>query len=367
MGDSGVVKGLTRRGAGHRSGPASIVAEKEYPEFMGAVTDSCPPPLDPEIAGYLASLPPGTFDFDEWTLETIAARRAARAALPVPAAPPTTTVFRDEQVDAAVQARIYSPPSPPAPPDAGPPRPCVYWIHGGGYISGSALTVDPRLSRWVEDLGCVAVAVEYRLAPEHPYPGPLEDCYAGLSWTITHAERLGVDPARIVLAGSSAGAGLAAALALLARDRGGPSLAHQVLIYPMLDDRQTTRSSQMDGTAVWGRAANALGWRAYLGPDAGRADVPAYAASARAVDLAGLRRRSSRSGAPTCSGTRASRTPPASSRPGYRPSFTSTRARRTASRSSPRRRTCRAAATPRSPALSGARSTRRSPRSTGRA
>jgi acetyl esterase/lipase len=258
------------------------LTEKEYTEFMAAVTDSCPPPLDPEIAAHLGSLPPGTFDFDEWTLETIAARRAARAALPVPAPPPTTTVFRDEQADPAVQVRVYSPP------DAGPPRPCVYWIHGGGYITGSALTADPRLSRWVEELGCVGVAVDYRLAPEHPYPVPLEDCYTALSWTVAHAGRLGVDPARVVLAGASAGAGLAAALALLARDRGGPTVAYQVLIYPMLDDRQATPSSQMDGTAVWGRAANALGWRAYLGPEAGRADVPAYAAAARAVDLAGL-------------------------------------------------------------------------------
>jgi acetyl esterase/lipase len=252
---------------------------------MGAVTDSCPP-LDPEIAGHFASLPPGTFDFDDWTLDTIVARRAARAALPVPPAPPTTTVFRDERVDAAVRARVYT--APDTGPDAGPPRPCVYWIHGGGYVSGSALAVDARLNRWVEELGCVAVAVEYRLAPEHPYPAPLEDCYTGLSWTVANAGRLGVDPARVVVAGSSAGAGLAAALALLARDRGGPPLTHQILIYPMLDDRQTTPSSRMNGTAVWGRAANALGWRAYLGPEAGGADVPGYAAPARAADLAGL-------------------------------------------------------------------------------
>jgi acetyl esterase/lipase/3-phenylpropionate/cinnamic acid dioxygenase small subunit len=248
---------------------------------MRAVSDSYPLPFDPEIASYLAALPPGTFDFDEWTLETIGARRAARAALPVPAAPLTTTVFRDEQVDAAVRARIYSPP------EAGPPRPCLYWIHGGGYISGSALTVDSRLNRWVEELGCVVVAVDYRLAPEHPYPIPLDDCYTALSWTVKHAERLGIDPARVVLVGSSAGAGLAAALALLARDRGGPAVTHQVLIYPMLDDRQVTPSSQMDGAPVWGRAANALGWRAYLGP-AAEEEVPAYAAPARAVDLAGL-------------------------------------------------------------------------------
>jgi acetyl esterase/lipase len=286
VGDPRVVKGLT--GLPERPGARPALgtpAEIEYTQFMVAATDRHSPPLDREIAARLAALPPGTFDFDEWTLETIAARRAARAALPVPEAPPTTTVFRDEQAGAEVRVRIYSPYPPP---DLGPPRPCVYWIHGGGYITGSALTVDPRLNQWVEALGCVVVAVEYRLAPEHPYPTPLEDCYIGLSWTITHAEWLGVDPARVVLAGSSAGAGLAAAVALLARDRGGPPLAHQVLIYPMLDDRQVTPSSQMDRTAVWGRPANALGWRAYLGPQAGRADVPAYAAPARAVDLAGL-------------------------------------------------------------------------------
>ena len=243
------------------------------------------PELHPEIAAFFAGLPPGFFDFDEWTLETIPARRAARAAQPVPAAPPTTTVFRDEQVDSAVRVRIY------APPDAGPPgapRPCVFWIHGGGYISGSALTVDARLNRWVEALDCVAVSVDYRLAPEHPYPVPLDDCYAGLSWAVSHAERLGIDPARVVVVGASAGAGLAAAVALRVRDSGGPPLAHQILIYPMIDDRQITPSSQLDGTAVWGRSANQLGWRAYLGPDTRQSDVPAYAAPARAADLAGL-------------------------------------------------------------------------------
>ena len=249
---------------------------------MGVATDSYTPVLDPELAAYFAALPPGTFDFDEWTLETVAARRAARAEIPVPTAPPTTTVFRDEQIDASVRVRIYSPP------DEGSARPCVYWIHGGGYISGTALTVDSRLNHWVDVLDCVVVAVEYRLAPEHPYPAPLEDCYAGLSWAVTHATELGIDPQRVVVAGSSAGAGLAAAVALLARDRCGPTLGHQVLLYPMLDDRQNTRSSRMDGTEVWGRSANALGWRAYLGSDGRVAAVPAYAAPARAVDLAGL-------------------------------------------------------------------------------
>jgi acetyl esterase/lipase len=266
--------------------------QKEYTEFMTTAKELHPPApeLDSEIAAFFAGLPAGTFDFDEWTLETVSARRAAREALPVPADPSTTAVFRDEQADAAVRVRIYAPPDtgPDTGPDAGRPRPCVYWIHGGGYIFGSALTVDPRLNRWVETLDCVVVAVDYRLAPEHPYPTPLEDCYTGLSWTHRNAERLGIDPARVVVAGASAGGGLAAALGLLARDRGGPRSARQVLIYPMLDDRQITPSSQLDGTLVWGRSANQLGWRAYLGPQAGTADVPAYAAPARAADLAGL-------------------------------------------------------------------------------
>jgi acetyl esterase/lipase len=238
--------------------------------------------LDPEISAYVAALPPGTFDFDEWTLETVAARRAARAAQPLPDPPPTSTVFRDVRIDADVAVRIYTPPAATA------SRPCVFWIHGGGYISGTALTIDARLNRWVEMLDCVVVSVDYRLAPEHPFPVPLEDCYTAMTWLFANAEALGVDPARVVLSGASAGGGLAAAVALLARDRVGPPLAHQVLLYPMLDDRRTTRSSGMNGTPVWGRPANALGWRAYLGTGDPEAQVHPYAAAARATDLAGL-------------------------------------------------------------------------------
>ena len=240
--------------------------------------------LDPEVAAYFAALPDSTFDFDEWTLDTVATRRAARAAQPLPAPPPTTTIFRDEDVDAEVRARIYAPPATDS------IRPCVFWIHGGGYISGSALTVDTRLNRWVEQLDCVVVSVDYRLAPEHPFPTPLEDCYAALTWTVANAERLHIDPSRVVLAGASAGGGLAAATAMLARDRVGPALVSQFLLYPMLDDRQMTPSSRLDGTPIWGRCANALGWRAYLGSDAHATDdtVSGYAAAARAADLTGL-------------------------------------------------------------------------------
>ena len=131
------------------------------------------------------------------------------------------------------------------------------------------------------------MSVEYRLAPETPYPGPLEDCYAGLRWTFEHASDLGVTPDRIGIAGASAGGGLAAALGLLARDRGEVPVAFQLLECPMIDDRQTTSSSQLDGLPIWSRESNTFGWRAYLG-DLYGGDVPAYAAAARAADLAGL-------------------------------------------------------------------------------
>jgi acetyl esterase/lipase len=272
-------------------------------------------PFDREIAAALGALPAGTFDFDEWTLETVAARRSARAALPVPAPPPTTTVFHDEIVGDAVSVRVYSPP------DAGSHRPCLYWIHGGGYIMGSALTVDARLNWWVESLVCVVVAVEYRLAPENPYPIPLEDCYAGLEWTAANADRLGIDPARIVIAGASAGGGLAAAVALTARDRSGPSLAHQVLIYPMLDDRHISPSSRNEGVAVWGPAANRLGAPTSARRSAARKCRPTPLQPERLISAV-FRPHSLRSAGRTYSVTRTSTMPRGSWRQACRPSST---------------------------------------------
>ena len=166
--------------------------------------------------------------------------------------------------------------------------PCVYSIHGGGYVLGSYSMDDASFDRWCPQLGIVGVSVEYRLAPETPFPGPLEDCYRGLQWVVDNAAELGVDPARIGVHGISAGGGLAAALALLARDRGGPALAFQLLDCPMLDDRQQTVSSQVNGLAVWSKESNTFGWRAYLGSLYGTGDVPIHAAPARATDLHGL-------------------------------------------------------------------------------
>ncbi|WP_223587412.1 alpha/beta hydrolase [Microbacterium sp. OVT16B] len=167
--------------------------------------------------------------------------------------------------------------------------PGIFHTHGGGMIIGNRwLGVDGFLD-WAERFNGVIVTVEYRLAPEFPDPYPVEDCYAGLRWTAEHADELGIDPRRIVIAGGSAGGGLAAGAALLARDRRGPALLGQMLLYPMLDDRDETVSTrQIDGVGLWDRGSNVLGWTALLGDRKGTAEVSIYAAPARAADLAGL-------------------------------------------------------------------------------
>lgn len=168
--------------------------------------------------------------------------------------------------------------------------PCVYSMHGGGYVIGSHVQDDPLFDRLCPHLGLVGVSVEYRLAPETPYPGPLEDCYRGLVWTYEHARELGIDRDRIGVRGISAGGGLAAALALLVKQRGEVPIAFQLLDCPMLDDRQRTPSSRLEGLPVWSRESNTYGWRSYLGALHGREDVPCTASPARATDddLVGL-------------------------------------------------------------------------------
>ncbi|RZT88748.1 acetyl esterase/lipase [Pseudonocardia sediminis] len=167
--------------------------------------------------------------------------------------------------------------------------PVVYWCHGGGMFMGDRATGGEQFCDWVEQLGVVVVSVEYRLAPEHPDPAPVEDCYAGLVWTAGHAAEFGADASSLVVGGASAGGGLAAGVALLARDRGGPAIAGQLLVYPMLDDRNDTASvAQFEGVGVWDRVSNETGWGALLGERRGTADVSSYAAPARAQDLTGL-------------------------------------------------------------------------------
>ncbi|GGG07808.1 alpha/beta hydrolase [Paenibacillus abyssi] len=167
--------------------------------------------------------------------------------------------------------------------------PALLWIHGGGYVLGHPDTDDALCASLVQEAQCVVVSPDYRLAPEHPYPAPIEDCYSALVWMRDAQEELHIDLSRLAIAGASAGGGLTAALALLARDRGGPAIAFQMPLYPMIDDRNITPSSHeiTDKQAVWNRSNNLLGWSMYLG-DHADGDISPYAAPSRAENLAGL-------------------------------------------------------------------------------
>nr|SCN11943.1 esterase LipW [Kitasatospora aburaviensis] len=262
------------------------------PEPGPAAPTGAAPPFDPELAAALTALGGGARE--PITPENLAVRQALDVA-----ARPRPTV-RELEADGRFEVAELRVPGAPDGPDvtlvsarpAGIPRPLplLYYLHGGGMIMGNARSVLPQLLReWALPLELAVISVEYRLAPRTRYPGPLEDCYAGFVWAAAHAARLGIDADRIVIGGKSAGGGLAAALALLARDRGGPVPIGQLLLCPMLDDRGDTFSShQMAGLDTWDRTSNATAWQALLGDRYGAADLPPYAAPARAADLSGL-------------------------------------------------------------------------------
>ena len=209
------------------------------------------------------------------------------AAMPQPQLPEGVTL-EDRLVpgppgDPDVSVRLYRPAGAPS------PAPAFYWIHGGGMVFGNVNGSDPYCAAIAADLNVLVASVEYRLAPEHPFPAPLEDCYAGLAWLWNAAAELGVDRDRIAIGGGSAGGGLAAGTALAARDRGLVRPCFQLLVYPMLDDRNITRSSHaVTDPRTWDREANLAGWNAYLAGNAGGEGVSPYAAPARATDLVGL-------------------------------------------------------------------------------
>lgn len=239
--------------------------------------------FDPEIAAVVPHIPdlPGGDPL---------AIRAALSQMIAQFPPPDTTGVRieDRQIpgrkgDPAIPIRIYWPEQRSAPA-------AVYNVHGGGFIAGDLETEHAFNVALSRELGIVVVSVDYRLAPETPFPGGLEDVYSGLAWTAAHADELGIDPQRIAIQGTSAGGGLCAALALLARDRGGPAIAFQFLSVPELDDRLITASmTDFVDTPLWSRPRAVVSWDCYLGPGrAGTDDVPIYAAPARATDLAGL-------------------------------------------------------------------------------
>lgn len=241
--------------------------------------------IDPEsrvpLDGLLDVLP-GGFN----AIPDIVQRRlAVSGMLAALEAPPNPNVSIEERTAPGpegapdITLRIYRPVS------ANGPLPCVYYIHGGGMILGTAEGEDPSASRICEHVNAVVISVEYRLAPEHPHPAPVEDCYAGLVWTAKNADELGIDPSRLALYGASAGGGLVIATALLARDRGFPTVTFQMPIYPMIDDRNETASShEITDIGIWDRDGNIEAWRWYLGA----APADEYAAPSRAQDLTGL-------------------------------------------------------------------------------
>ncbi|MFD0769501.1 alpha/beta hydrolase [Bacillus sp. CGMCC 1.60114] len=167
--------------------------------------------------------------------------------------------------------------------------PAVLWSHGGGYVLGHPDGEDSLCENFVEAANCIVISPDYRLAPEHPYPAAIEDCYSALVWMTNSAEELNIDLSRVAIGGGSAGGGLTAALALMARDKGGPAICFQMPLYPMIDDRNITFSSNeiKDKQAIWYTSNNLAAWGMYLGEHA-NGEISPYAAPTREEDLSGL-------------------------------------------------------------------------------
>jgi acetyl esterase/lipase len=185
----------------------------------------------------------------------------------------------------SIRIRVYRPDS------VQRPVPAMLWIHGGGFVMGDSEEDQNNNIALVREAGIAVASVNYRLAPAHPFPAPVEDCYAALQWLHIEAKALGVLPDRIAIGGASAGAGLAAGVALMAHDRNQIPLAFQLLIYPMLDDRTALRTDvDMSGARLWNNKCNRFGWSSYLQKPPGSADVSPYAAPGRRENLSGLPR-----------------------------------------------------------------------------
>lgn len=245
------------------------------------------PTLDPELAAAVALLPKGDFS------DLPAARSAMNslidaflAGLSYDNAHLQVLSVPGMGDDPDVEVRFFTPE------DATGPLPLLMWIHGGGFAVGTAAASDAYCLDVVRKLGFAVASVEYRLAPETPFPGPHNDCYAALTYLHSHADELAIDPDRIAVGGESAGGGLAAGVVLRARDEGVIPIAYQHLEVPVLDDRMNTVSmTNFVDTPLWNRPNAELSWQYYLGPEyAGPSDpnVSLYAAPARATDLSGL-------------------------------------------------------------------------------
>jgi acetyl esterase/lipase len=240
--------------------------------------------LDPQLAAVVAQLP-------ATDLSDIAAARAALAE--------TVARFNTAGPNPAIDRSDHRAPGVPGHPHvllrvfrpaaADGVLPCLYWTQGGGFVLTKPDLDDQYCEALAEKHGCVVISVDWRRAPEHPFPAAAEDCYAGLAWAVRNAAQLRIDPTRVVIGGYSSGGGLTAALALLVRDRREFTVAHQLLIYPMLDDTNSTPSSfAVTDSQVWNRASNQIAWHCYLGDALETGNVSPYAAPARMEDLSGL-------------------------------------------------------------------------------
>jgi acetyl esterase/lipase len=246
--------------------------------------------LDPELVAPLDGITEATGG--GFSLRDIPATRAmleAMLAAVKAEVPPLAGVTAEdrwapsEAVDVRVPVRIYRPLR------VADPLPALIWMHPGGYVIGSIELDDLMARRLAVDVGCAVISVEYRLAPEHPFPAPLDDCYGVFRWAAAEADALGIDAGRIALGGASAGGGLAAALALRARDRGELNACFQLLIYPAINDLNVAQvSASIPENLFWSRENALIGWRAYLGRLADGSRIPEHAAAFRAERLAGL-------------------------------------------------------------------------------
>lgn len=244
--------------------------------------------VHPDLTAALAALDNSMIPTDLASIPAMRANNEALLAQMQEVLPHSTSVTTtDHQVPTddgpEILLRVYRPV------DVDVRLPVVVWIHGGGMIGGSVAVDDWYCEALVDGIGCAVASVEYRLAPEHPHPIPVDDCTAALCWVAANGEALDLDPSRIAVGGASAGGGLAAAVVLRLRDTEGPVIKFQYLMYPMLDDRAVTPSSQaFSNIPTWSREHNANGWRALLGERYQTDSVDAYAAPARATDLSGL-------------------------------------------------------------------------------
>ncbi|MFJ1709231.1 alpha/beta hydrolase [Kitasatospora sp. NPDC088346] len=247
------------------------------------------PAIDSELAAALQAVPIGPNGvFDLTDIPTT--RQAVRAL-----ADSIASTIPDELTVTAHEIQVPRAEGPEVPivlllPQNAPgPLPVLVWFHAGGQVLGFAAQDTPWLKPLSAALGCAIVSVDYRLAPETPAPGAAEDGYTAYQWISDNATDLGLDPTRVGLVGQSGGGGIAAATALLIRDRGAAAPLFQLLMYPMLDDRNTTDSShEITDIGIWDRSTNIAAWQAILGDRAGTEDVTSYCAVSRATDLAGL-------------------------------------------------------------------------------